>query len=81
MSGGSLKDGMLLEERLSSGPDTTTQSLPQADGTTVNLVNNGVAKIDAPSFDAVHHQNNVSSTVQPDGTFVSHRLDPVPASP
>jgi hypothetical protein len=77
LSGGSLKEDTLLEEQLSPGPDTTTQSLPQADGTTVNLLANGVAKIDAPSFDAVHYQNNVFSTVQPDGTFVSHRLDPV----
>ena len=77
LSDGSLEEGTLLQEQLSPGPDTTTQSLPQVDGTTINLLVDGVAKIDAPSFDAVQYQNNVFSTVQPDGTFVSHRLDPV----
>jgi hypothetical protein len=76
LSGGSLKVGGLLEERLTT-PSSVRQSIPQPDGTTINLVIGGTAKIDAPSFDAVQFTNNVYSVVQPDHTFVAHRIDPI----
>ena len=76
LSGGSLKAGGLLEERLTT-PSTVRQSIPQPDGTTINLVIGGTAKIDAPSFDAVQFTNNVYSVVQPDGTFLANRIDPI----
>ena len=61
----------------SSDPSTVTASLPQTDGTTINLVSGGIAKISFPAFDAVQYQNNVFSTVQSDSTFLSHRIDPI----
>jgi hypothetical protein len=76
LSGGSLKAGSLLEEQLTS-PAITLSSIPQSDGTTVNLLKGGTAKIDAPSFDTVLYQNNLFSTVQADTSFVSHRIDPI----
>ena len=76
LSGGSLKADSLLEEQLTS-PASVLTAIPQADGTTVNLLDGGTAKISAPSFDSVQYQNNVFSTVQPDTTFVSHRIDPI----
>jgi hypothetical protein len=76
LSGGSLKAGGLLEERLTT-PVDVRKSIPQSDGSTINLVIGGTAKIDAPAFDAVQYTNNLFSTVQSDGTFLAHRIDPV----
>jgi hypothetical protein len=41
---GSIQPGTLLHEQLTT-PPTAFQSLPQADGTTVNLVTNGAAQV------------------------------------
>lgn len=76
LSGGSLKPDTLLQEQLTS-PASVLTAIPQADGTTVNLLQSGTAKISAPSFNAVQYQNNLFSIVQPDSTFVSHRIDPI----
>lgn len=76
LSGGSLKAGSLLEEQLTT-PSTAFRSFPQTDGTTINVVTGGTAQINVPSLDAVQYTNNVFSVVQPDGTFVAHRIDPV----
>jgi hypothetical protein len=76
LSDGSLKAGDLLEEQLLT-PAAAFTSSPQADGTTINVVNGGTVKIDVPSFDSVQYQNNVFATVQADGSYVAHRIDPV----
>jgi hypothetical protein len=76
LSGGSLKAGALLQEQLTT-PATAFKAMPQADGTTITLVTGGTAKIDAPRFDAIQYTNNLYSVVQPDGSFLSHRIDPV----
>jgi hypothetical protein len=76
LSGGSLRPDTLLQEQLTS-PASVLTATPQADGTTVNLLQGGTAKISAPSFNAVQYQNNLFSIVQPDSTFVSHRIDPI----
>jgi hypothetical protein len=76
LSDGSLKAGGLLEEQLLTPPAAFTSS-PQPDGTTITVVNGGTAKIDVPSFDSVQYQNNLFSTIQADGTYLAHRIDPV----
>jgi len=73
LSGGSLKAGGLLEEKLTT-PLDVRESISQPDGTTINLVIGGTAQIDAPSFDAIQFTNSVYSVVQPDSTFVAHRI-------
>jgi len=75
-SEGALKAGSLLQERLTS-PPSTLSSIPQADGSTINLLNGGTAKIDFPVADAVQYSNNVFAIVQPNGSFQAHRVDPV----
>jgi hypothetical protein len=76
LSGGTLKADSLLEQQLTS-PASVLKAIPQEDGTTINLLDGGTARISAPSFDSVQYDNNVLSTVQRDTTFVSHRIDPI----
>jgi hypothetical protein len=76
LSGGSLKAGSLLEEQTTT-PPAAFQAIPQADGSTINLVNGGSAKINAPIADTVGLTNNLYSVVQADGSFVAHRIVPV----
>ena len=44
LSAGSIQPGSLLEEKLTT-PPSTFQSIPQADGGTINLVNGGSAQV------------------------------------
>jgi hypothetical protein len=76
LSDGALKAGSLLQERLNS-PASVLSSIPQADGSTINLLNEGTAKIDFPVADTMQYANNVFSILQSDGTFQAHRVDPV----
>jgi hypothetical protein len=76
LSDGSIKAGSLLEEQLTT-PPAVFQAIPQADGSIINLLNGGSAKVDSPIADATSYTNNVYSLVQADGSFVSHRIDPV----